>query len=81
MREGGGGGEKKVDSLRRDVRIKFKKHALTLWGCVLPIDERKDRYQQVNRGIPLQRLDLLSQGNLEEKKLTNDLLRETESSH
>ena len=36
--------------------------------CVLPVDEGKDRHQQVNGGVPLQRLDLLRQGNLEERK-------------
>lgn len=48
--------------------------------CVLPVNEWENRHQQVNRGIPLQRLDLLSQGNLEER-LTNDPWRDTECSH
>lgn len=49
--------------------------------CVLPVDEGEDRHQQVNGGIPLQRLDLLCQRNLEERKRTTEPRGETEGSH
>lgn len=45
---------------------------------MLPVDEGKDGHEQVNGGIPLQRLDLLRQGNLDERKLAAHPCRETQ---
>lgn len=49
--------------------------------CVLPVNEGTDRNQQVNRGIPLQWLDLFCQGNLKGRKVINGPQREIECSH